>query len=177
MILKYQRRNISFAKEFCNRHNISKDRTVAFCVVSEREGARVPENIYIKVANYLIKQGKNIYFVYGPNEREQVINVYKKIEDKSKCIIDYKMTTIIENRAILERCNFYLGNDGGTKHISITAKIPTFALFYKDNFIYWTPPNNEKHLGIQFLDNDKSLSTKEIISKLGVFMNTNNLTI
>lgn len=145
----------SFARHFCEKHGISKDRTIALCVVSERENARIPYGLYIKISNYLIYKGYNIYLVYGPYEEEQANSVYIGIENKSKVIYGTKITTVLESRAILESCKMYLGNDGGSKHISIASKIPTFTLFYKDSPENWTPVNDENHIGIRLQEYEK----------------------
>ncbi|MCF6352611.1 MAG: hypothetical protein L3J06_06340 [Cyclobacteriaceae bacterium] len=139
--------------KFAQKHSFTK-KTIAFCAQSERTGAQVPINLLVKIGNYLIKKGYSLYFVYGPNEKKKALNVYNSITDKTACIIAYKMPEIAQVKAIFENCAMYVGNDGGNKHIAVTANICTIGLFFGDNPKVWTPDKPQKHRFLQTQNNN-----------------------
>ncbi len=141
-----------FGVAFSNQHKFS-NKTIAFCAQSEREFAQVPLELFIKIGNYLIEQGYQLYFVYGPGEKKEALKVYNKIINKSACIIAYKMPTVAQLKAILGHCALYVGNDSGNKHIAVTANICTIGLFYGDAPKVWTPDKPKKHRFLQTQNN------------------------
>ncbi len=142
----------SFGKEFSNTYNLELN-TIAFCVQSERIDAQVPIELWVKIGNYLIEQGKKLLFIYGPGEKEKANIVSQQLNNKDVCIIDYSVPKIAETRAILEYCAMYVGNDGGNKHLAVAAEISTIGLFYGDSPTVWTP-NKPQHRYLQTKDND-----------------------
>jgi ADP-heptose:LPS heptosyltransferase len=142
----------NFGTQF-SKENKFMGKTIAFCVQSEREVAQVPYQFFIKIGDYLVKNGYQLYFVYGPNEKENALKVYNDLRDSSNCIINYEIPTIAQVRAIFENCVMYVGNDGGNKHIAITSGICTIGIFYGDNPLVWTPNEPEKHKYLQTINN------------------------
>lgn len=142
-------------KQFAQKHNFT-NKTIAFCVLSERSIAQVSTDLLVSIGNYLIGEGFDLYFVYGPNEKNKALKVYNKMENKEKCLIDYEIPTITEQRAIFEQCSMYVGNDGGNKHLATTASIPTIGLFYSDNPLIWTPEDRNRHNFLQTKNNENS---------------------
>ena len=141
-----------FGASFAREHKFT-DKVIAFCAQSERSNAQVSQELLSAIGNFLIVQGYMLYFVYGPEERELANPVYENITNKNKCIIDYTIPTIAQVRAIFEYCSLYVGNDGGNKHIAVSANIPTIGIFNGDNPEVWTPPNNRSHGYLQTRDN------------------------
>lgn len=144
----------SFAKEYK-----FTDKVIAFCVQSERADAQVSQELLADVGNWLIAKGYDLYFVYGPGERELTSPVYDKIINKNKCIIDYTMPTVPQVRAIFEHCFMYIGNDGGNKHIAVAVNRPSIGFFNGDRPNVWTPSNSSKHRYLQTLDNLDALDS------------------
>ena len=62
--------------------------------------------------------------------------------------MDYTPPTLPQLRAVMEKCRIYVGNDGGNKHIAVTAGIATATLFRQLNPENWTPPGDAKHVYI-----------------------------
>jgi heptosyltransferase III len=118
------------------------DKTVAFCTVSRR-GYKVwnPEH-FARAGDWLTDRGYKLFFVYGPGEKDLALNVYHRLQDKSRAIIDYPMPDILDLRAILEKCILYVGNDGGNKHVAVCAGIPTVTVFGSVRWQNWTPPGS-----------------------------------
>lgn len=144
-----------FGIEFSANYNFTS-KTIAFCVQSERKFAQAPHDFFVKVGNYLLIKGYKLYFVYGPNERRNAVKVYNDMSDKSNCIINYEIPTVSQVRAIFENCVMYVGNDGGNKHIAMTAGICTIGFFYGDNPVVWTPNEPQKHRYLQTKNNENS---------------------
>lgn len=153
--LPIDQENINFGDSFAMQHGINK-KTIAFCAQSERAEAQVPPELLVQIGNNLINRGYKLYFVYGPGERPLAEPVYAKIEDKSSCIIDYEIPTIAQERAIFEHCAMYIGNDGGNKHLAVTADIPTIGIFWGDAPNVWTPPETAYHRSLQTKNNTRA---------------------
>ena len=148
------------AEEFVSKHNIH-EKTIAFCVLSERSFAQVPIDFLIKIGNYLVEQGYVLYFVYGPNEKDLAMKVHEHIDQKNSCIINYEVPTVAEQRGIFEHCCLFVGNDGGNKHIATASNISTIGLFYSDNPLVWTPEDRSKHRYLQTKENSKAFEEFE----------------
>lgn len=166
---------LKFKNEF-----FKNNKMVAFNVISRREAKIWDKKHYIQLGNWLIEQGFSLFFVYGPGEKEMANEVYSLLEKKEMALIDYPLPNILQLRSILEYCSFYIGNDGGIKHLSVCAHIPTFTIFQNILWSNWTPPNQEKHHVISnCLQNDnvcpkcvssstcfKNLTPEQVIAKL-----------
>lgn len=131
----------SEAQTFVEKYAIDKQ-TIAFCVVSRREHKLWEVQSFVELANYLTGRGFKLFFVYGPGEKNRAQEVYSQLRDKDRALIDYAMPRLPLLRGILEFCKIYVGNDGGSKHLAVCAKIPTFTLFGSVHWEDWTPPDS-----------------------------------
>jgi len=155
-----------FGESFAREYKFT-DKVIAFCAQSERSNAQVSHELLANIGNLLISKGYKLYFVYGPGERALATPVYEKITDKNECIIDYKIPTIAQVRAIFEYCKMYVGNDGGNKHIAVAADVPSIGIFNGDKPAVWTPPNVERHQYLQTKDNSDAFAEfKSIFNRL-----------
>lgn len=126
-----------YAKEFALKNSFA-DNTIAFCVVSRREYKILPPQFFATVGDLLIESGYKLFFVYGPNEKKMALDVFNLLKNPQNAIIDYEIPSVQETRATLGYCKAYVGNDGGSKHMSVCAKIPTITVFQKAKAINWT---------------------------------------
>jgi ADP-heptose:LPS heptosyltransferase len=136
-----------FAKEFAEKY-FKTSKTIALNVVSRRDYKMWSYKEYIKTANLLIQKGYFLFFTFGPGEIDLALKVYNGLEHKESALIHYSALTLPQLRALLEYCRFYLGNDGGIKHIAVCADIPTLTIFQTVNWINWTPPHSTKHFAL-----------------------------
>ena len=121
------------------------EKVIAFCPVSRRDYKMWKPEYFAELADALIdKYSVKLLVIYGPGEKDLASAITDKM--KRDAILDYPMPTILQLRAILEKCAMYVGNDGGNKHIAITAGLPTATLFRQLNPANWTPPNDERHV-------------------------------
>ncbi|MDR2905019.1 MAG: glycosyltransferase family 9 protein [Helicobacteraceae bacterium] len=135
-----------FADEFAIKHKF-ENRTIALCTVSRREYRVIKPKFWAKIANYLIKKGYKIWFIYGPGEKHYPQKVFDLLEDKNEAIIDHEINEVLQTRAVLEKCLLYMGNDGGNKHLAVTAGIPTITIFKVGVISNWTARG---HIGFQY---------------------------
>ena len=138
--------DIEFAANFWSDLDISPDdKIIAFCPVSRRDyKIWEPEN-YAFIADSLVEsENVIIWMVYGPGEYNLVEPVVSLM--RNSAIINYPMPNLQQLRALYERCTLYFGNDGGNKHIAITAGLPTVTVFRQLNPENWTPPNSKIHI-------------------------------
>lgn len=141
----------SFAANFFIRYlsNAPSDKKIiAFNVVSRRDYKIWNTQHFVSLANKLIEKGYFLLFTFGHGEYEIAKKVYDEIENKDAALIDYPIPNITELKSLLERCLFYVGNDGGIKHLAICANIPTLTIFQNINWTNWTPPNSTKHMAM-----------------------------
>jgi ADP-heptose:LPS heptosyltransferase len=163
-----------YGKNFFQKNQLPKN-TIAFHVVSRRDYKIWESNKFIELANWMIKNNFTLLFTYGPGEYDLAKDVYNKIENKAKAIIDYDLPNLQNLKGILENCLCYIGNDGGVKHIAITANIPTFTIFKDINFHNWTPPESTKHMAVSQWTNKVTFTSKQIIENLKIFFEVNNI--
>lgn len=135
-----------FAKEFWNSVGVeNKDKIIALCPVSRREYKIWPAEKYAYIADKLIEKYKvKIFLVYGPGEYDMARAVADNMSNKA--IIGYDIPSLRHLRTIFERCMLYFGNDGGNRHIAITAGLPTVTIFRQLNPENWTPNSTNLHI-------------------------------
>jgi heptosyltransferase-2 len=116
--------------------------TIAQSGISRQWG----KNNYIKIIEYLItKRFKNFLILSGPLQKDMEDQISTYFADKVNLIktSELKMNDCLD---LLKRSIFYVGNDTGFPHLSISLKIPTvvihgdcvphFHLYDEQNLIY-----------------------------------------
>lgn len=140
-----------FAKKFADQYlSIHLKPVIAFNVISRRDYKIWDYREYIDLANRLVKKGYVIFFVYGPAEMEMAKRVYDGMDvgAQTSAVIEYPAISLLQMRAVLGFCSFYVGNDGGLKHLAVCAGLSTFTIFQNINWANWTPPKSKKHHAI-----------------------------
>jgi len=97
---------------------------------------------YALIADRLSKKGFLPLILYGPGEREAAENVAQRMTEP--CLIDYATPSFLELGCILSKCELYVGNDGGPKHLAIASGVSTVTVFGHSPDP-WTPWANPKH--------------------------------
>jgi heptosyltransferase III len=88
------------------------------------------------VADHVADLGARILLTSGPGERREAAATAALM--RSPAVWDYGTTTLRELAALYQRCRFWLGNDGGPKHIAAAAGIPTVTVFRDAIGAVWT---------------------------------------
>jgi ADP-heptose:LPS heptosyltransferase len=78
------------------------------------------------VADDVTDRGAAVLFTNGPGEIEQVAAVVERMRHAP--VWNYGSTTLEELAALLERCELWVGNDGGSKHVAAAAGVPTLSV-------------------------------------------------
>ena len=86
------------------------------------------------------------------------------MENNKNIFSSIETPTIKDLVPFLENCDYYIGNEGGARHLAQGVGIPTFAIFNPSAELKeWLPFPNEKNMGISSIDmvEKKSLSLEE----------------
>jgi len=80
----------------------------------------------------------SIIFFYGKNEREEVKNVFKDINDE-KVILGPDTKNIRELAAMIKKCNLFFCNNSGPMNLAVSLGIPTVAILGSSHIDDWGP--------------------------------------
>jgi ADP-heptose:LPS heptosyltransferase len=110
---------------------------IALSVVATAAYKAWPPEYYAALADRLIKtHGAQVVLTNGPGELEQVRAVVKRMHQRP-ALWDYGQTTIQGLAALYERCQLWIGNDGGPKHIATAAGCPTIVIIDSGSARVW----------------------------------------
>ena len=147
---------------------------VAISPVSLRAEKIWPTGGFAEVAEYL-SQKFNLYpvVIAGPGE-QSFLDEYAKYAKTPYTPL------LIENLkqlgAVLKRCNIFIGNDNGPKHIAVAVGLPTFTIYgHISDPICWNYPDPARHQFIGGANQPdctliKQIPTVSMIDKLRPFM-------
>jgi heptosyltransferase III len=109
---------------------------VAVSAVSRVAAKQWGSTRWAAVADHVADLGARILLTSGPGERGEAAATAALM--RSAAVWDYGATTLRELAALYQRCRFWLGNDGGPKHIAAAAGIPTVTVFRDAIGAVWT---------------------------------------
>ncbi|MFH2129774.1 MAG: glycosyltransferase family 9 protein [bacterium] len=122
---------------------------VSISPVSRREYKVWPPEYFAEICDFLVDRcGAQILFLWGPGEYPFIQAVRDKMRQPS--LPDYDIPTIRETVALLKRVDLHIGNDNGPMHFAISAGVPTVAIFGKPLLRNWSPPDQDRHLAVEF---------------------------
>ena len=103
---------------------------IAMMVYSRRDYKIWPAKYFIELSNHLIKKyNAQLYFVYGPGEEQAVQEIANQV-DQSKSVFTQPEAPSTRDLACLLHCvDFFIGNDGGPRHIAHAVGTSTFSIF------------------------------------------------
>jgi len=116
--------------------------TIAQSGISRQWG----KNNYIKIIEYLITKGfKNFLILSGPSQKNIENEIYEYFENQVN-LVKTSHLKMLDCLNLLNNSIFYVGNDTGFPHLSISLQIPTvvihgdcvphFHLYDEQNLIY-----------------------------------------
>jgi ADP-heptose:LPS heptosyltransferase len=109
---------------------------VAVSAVSRVASKQWGSRHWAAVADHVADLGARILLTSGPGERGEAAATAALM--RSAAVWDYGATTLRELAALYRRCRFWLGNDGGPKHIAAAAGIRTVTVFRDAIGAVWT---------------------------------------
>ncbi|MBP6063652.1 MAG: glycosyltransferase family 9 protein [Fusobacteriaceae bacterium] len=143
-----------------------REKITAFAINSRR-----PEKIYPKeymkelIILYMKKNPKvQIVFFYSPDELEYALNMHEELKEFDKGLnekddnkgfskrIFSNITTksIRELAMLLKNCDYFIGNEGGPRHLAQGVGTQSFAIFSpKSKKRDWMPVGDIKHTAIE----------------------------
>lgn len=103
---------------------------IAMMVYSRRDYKIWPADYFVQLSDHLVrKYAAQLYFVYGPGEESAVKEIAYQIDDGDN-VFTLPQTHSTRQLACLLKCaDFFIGNDGGPRHIAQAVGTSTFSIF------------------------------------------------
>lgn len=115
-----------FAERVWQERGLLGEQVVAITPASRESYKQWGTEKWAAAADRIAATGARVLLTHGPGEIEQVRAVVGAMRQTPEWGIE--AASIEEFTAILERCTFWLGNDGGAKHLAAAAGLPTLAI-------------------------------------------------
>jgi ADP-heptose:LPS heptosyltransferase len=123
---------------FANASVDSARPVIALSVVAKVERKAWPPERYAALADRLSRSHQaQIVLSSGSGELTQVATVVERMRERP-ALWNYGETTVQELGAIYERCNLWIGNDGGPKHVATAVGCPTVVIIRGGDARFWT---------------------------------------
>lgn len=113
---------------------------VAISPVSREPFKQWGTDRWAEVADALAAAGAKLLLTAGPGERSQVEEVVRRMHHPA--VWDYGRTTLRQLAALYERCELWVGNDGGAKHVAAAIATPTITVIRWPLGPVWTDTQN-----------------------------------
>jgi ADP-heptose:LPS heptosyltransferase len=111
---------------------------IALSVVAKVERKAWPAERYAALADRLVRSHHaQIVLSSGNGELPQVAAVVGRMRERP-ALWNYGETTVQELGAIYERCDLWIGNDGGPKHVATAVGRPTVVIIRGGDSRFWT---------------------------------------
>ena len=110
---------------------INRDKPlIAMMVYSRRDYKIWPADYFVRLSNHLInKYGTQLYFVYGPGEEQAVKEIASRVEHSENVFTQPEAPSTRDLACLLHCVDFFIGNDGGPRHIAQAVGTSTFSIF------------------------------------------------
>lgn len=130
-------KNQLWAKEFLNKKEIGKENILIGIHPGASEPTKIwqPENFVELIKNIFSIGEVKILLIAGPSDREIADSIFKKVSSKNVMI--YSSNDVNLTAALIQKCNLFISNDTGTRHLSVALKTPVIALMPDDNQKCW----------------------------------------
>ena len=103
---------------------------IAMMVYSRRDYKIWPADYFVTLANHLIqKYDAQLYFVYGPGEFEAVKAIANRVDLPDSVFTRPEAPSTRDLACLLKCVDFFIGNDGGPRHIAQAVGTSTFSIF------------------------------------------------
>lgn len=139
----------AWATEALRKNKLTIGRVVAISPVAKHPFKQWGARNWAIVADALADSGSQILITSGPGEEEQAEAVAKLM--KHEAVWQYGPTSVRQLAALYSKCNAWLGNDGGPKHIAAAAGTPTVTVYRRNLGGVWSDPSDPKQIAINSL--------------------------
>lgn len=123
---------------------------IAFSIYSRVQHKIYPIQKMKEVVRYLIdKYSAQIIFFFSPDQKEAIQNIHKEMGEDKNIFSNIETPTIKDLVPFLENCDFYIGNEGGARHLAQGTGLPSLALFSPSSELKeWLPFPSELNMGL-----------------------------
>ena len=127
---------------------------IAFSIYSRVTHKIYPIDKMKELVKYLInKYNAQIIFFFSPEQKDAIQKIHKEMENNKNIFSSIETPTIKDLVPFLENCDYYIGNEGGARHLAQGIGIPTFAIFNPSAELKeWLLFPSEKNIGISPID-------------------------
>lgn len=112
------------------------------------------------------KYDPQIIFNYtGEKEENLAMELFRSMGSDSHIFMNIQANTLLELRAMIANCDFFFGNEGGTRHIAQALDVPSYAIYSPGiSKSVWLPGNSDKFQGIESVGDSlpAQTETKEV---------------
>jgi ADP-heptose:LPS heptosyltransferase II len=138
---------------------------VAFSIYSRVMSKIYPiEKMKILVQHLIDKYSAQIIFFYSADQKDEIQKIHKELGDNKNIFSSIETPTIKDLVPFFENCDYYIGNEGGARHLAQGVGIPSFAVFNPSAELKeWLPFPSDKNMGISPIDmlEKKGISREE----------------
>ncbi len=148
--------------------NFSK-KVVAFSIYSRVKSKIYPMEKMKKVVQYLIdKYDTQIIFFYSKDQKEAIKKIHSDIGNNKNIFSDIETPTIKDLVPLLENCDYFIGNEGGGRHLAQAVGISSLGIYGPNaDLKEWLPFPSNKNMGIMPINTlDYHSISKEEYQKL-----------
>ncbi|WP_022820207.1 glycosyltransferase family 9 protein [Fusobacterium russii] len=123
---------------------------VAFSIYSRVQHKIYPIEKMKQVVKYLIdKYDAQIIFFFSPDQKEAIQNIHREMGENKNIFSNIETPTIRDLVPFLENCDFYIGNEGGARHLAQGVGLPSLAIFSPSSELKeWLPFPSESNMGL-----------------------------
>lgn len=138
--------SIAYIDKWLSKTNLTSQNFICFSPGSPRNRKKWKAENYAKLADLILeKTDRKVVLLWGPDEKDDVINVSDSMEKKPMFALP---TNFSEAAAMLKKCELLICNDGGLIHLSVAVGTPSLAIFGNTNPLNWSPDNFVGHYHI-----------------------------
>jgi len=121
------------AKNLLSNHEIDRSKKlIMVSILGSSSNKTYPLNYISKVVDFIaINTGASMLFNYIPNQMDDAKYIYDSCNDstKSQIYFDVLGGSLREYIALMNECDFIIGNDGGAINIAKSLNKPSFIIF------------------------------------------------
>lgn len=123
---------------------------VAFSIYSRVQHKIYPIEKMKQVVKYLIdKYDAQVIFFFSPDQKEAIQNIHREMGENKNIFSNIETPTIKDLVPFLENCDFYIGNEGGARHLAQGVGLPSLAIFSPSSELKeWLPFPSESNMGL-----------------------------
>lgn len=133
---------------------------VAFSIYSRVQHKIYPIEKMKEVVNYLIKKyDAQVIFFFSPDQKEAIQSIHKEMGNNKNIFSNIETPTIKDLVPFLENCDYYIGNEGGARHLAQGLDLPSLAIFNPNSELKeWLPFPSERNMGLSPFTSLKDLN-------------------